>query len=57
MGNSLNEVRFLFSTTDLYEFRIAPTSVEERIDPRLYQMFTVWFSAILGLAGSVCSCL
>jgi len=57
MGNLLNEVRFLFSTTDLYEFRIAPTSMEERIDPRLYQMFTVWFSAILGLAGSVCSCL
>jgi hypothetical protein len=25
--------------------RIAPTSMEERVDKRLYQMFFVWFSA------------
>ncbi|THV05199.1 cytosine-purine permease [Dendrothele bispora CBS 962.96] len=30
---------------------IAPTSVEERVDTRLYQMFTVWFSAILNLTA------
>ncbi|THU86280.1 hypothetical protein K435DRAFT_369131 [Dendrothele bispora CBS 962.96] len=30
---------------------ISPTLVSERTDPRIYQMFTVWFSAILNLTG------
>ncbi|GAW02360.1 tyrosinase [Lentinula edodes] len=30
---------------------IAPTSEEERTDTRMWQMFTVWFSAILNLTG------
>ncbi|KAJ3814854.1 cytosine-purine permease [Lentinula lateritia] len=30
---------------------IAPTTEEERTDTRMWQMFTVWFSAILNLTG------
>ncbi|KAJ3767560.1 cytosine-purine permease [Lentinula raphanica] len=30
---------------------IAPTTEEERSDTRMWQMFTVWFSAILNLTG------
>ncbi|KAJ8077535.1 hypothetical protein PM082_001966 [Marasmius tenuissimus] len=30
---------------------ITPTTIEERTDPRTYQLFTVWFSAILNIAG------
>ncbi|KAG7097733.1 hypothetical protein E1B28_005053 [Marasmius oreades] len=30
---------------------ITPTTVEERTEPRMYQLFTVWFSAILNVAG------
>ncbi|KAF9064312.1 purine-cytosine permease [Rhodocollybia butyracea] len=30
---------------------ITPTTTEERIDTRMWQMFTVWFSAILNLTG------
>ncbi|KIK55962.1 hypothetical protein GYMLUDRAFT_174938 [Collybiopsis luxurians FD-317 M1] len=31
--------------------RISPTTPEERTDTRMWQMFTVWFSAILNLTG------